>query len=55
MNEKTITISLTEYEELLRNKERIATVARMYAADKYFSDDNIKTILGINEQEGEND
>ncbi len=54
MNEKTITISLEEYNELLKNVERIATIKRMYEADKYFSDENIKVILNIHEaKEGE--
>lgn len=54
MPENTITITLERYNELLKNEERIATVERMYKANKYFSDDNIKTVLGI-EEKGDED
>lgn len=45
MNEKTITISLNEYKELLNKAERIAIVERL-SANNYISDD-IKAVLGI--------
>ena len=53
MNENTITITLEEYNELLRKAERIAVVERMYASKSYYSEDEIATVLGIKKREGD--
>ena len=47
MEENTVEITVQEYHELLKMKERIATVERMYARSGYVSDEDIKIILDI--------
>lgn len=53
MNENTITITMDEYKDLVSKAERIAAVERMFASGSYVSTDDIKPVLGINENQGE--
>lgn len=54
MTENTITITLDEYRELLKKAERIAAVERMLTITKYVSMDDVKIVLGIGKEDGEN-
>lgn len=53
MNENTITITLEEYNELLRKAERIAVVERMCESKTYYSENDFVTVLGIKKREVE--
>ena len=44
---ENITISLWEYNELMKNVERIAAVKRMVEYSDYVSIGDIKSVLGI--------
>lgn len=48
MDEKTITIPLEEYKELIRQSERIAACERMLAKIAYVSLSDIAAALDIN-------
>ncbi len=50
MNERTITITLDEYRELVQKSERIETVRRFCEKSEYVSVEEVKNILGIKEQ-----
>ena len=52
MNEqKTITIPVEDFRNLIRQAERVAAVERLIANLKYVTVDDIKAVLGI-EKEG---
>ena len=51
MNDRTITITLDEYRELVKQSERIATVRRFCGEGEYVSVSELKNILGIKEPE----
>ena len=50
MNEKTITITLDEYECLIRAQERIEVVERIINKEEYISVGEIAAVLGIRER-----
>jgi hypothetical protein len=50
MNERTVTISLYEYNDLVRKAERIATLGRMFAESEYISVGDIKMVLNLDER-----
>ena len=47
----TVTIPKTEYEELVRDSERIAIVKNLLKKDKYGLTGDLKVILNIEESE----
>lgn len=49
MNDRTITITLDEYRDLVKQSERIAAVRRFCNESEYVSVDEVKNILGIKE------
>lgn len=49
MNDRTITITLDEYRELVKQSERIETVRRFCGESEYVSVAEVKNILGIKE------
>jgi phage pi2 protein 07 len=50
MNDRTITITLDEYRELVQKSERIATLQRLFAKSDYVAAGDIKNVLGIEEK-----
>ena len=50
---ETITITKEEYLELVKKAERIEAVKRMFARERYVSEEDIKVVLDIEEEEGE--
>lgn len=50
--QKTITIPLEDFRNLIMQAERVASVERMIAKLEYVTADQIKVVLGI-EKEGE--
>lgn len=56
MNEITITITLEEYNNLVRAAERIAAVERLLARTSYVCMEDVKVVLDIEEPvtKGEN-
>jgi hypothetical protein len=53
--EKTITITLDEYRELVRIAERVETVKRFVFDAQFCSTEDILTALGIKKKESEGD
>lgn len=49
MNEITITITLEEYNNLVRAAERIATVERLLTRTSYVCMEDVKVVLDIKE------
>lgn len=49
----TITISKTEYETLVKRSERLDILKNFIKNGKYTTIDDIKSILGISEKEGD--
>lgn len=49
MNENTITITLEEYNNLVKNTERVAAVERLCARSSYVCIEDAKIILDIKE------
>lgn len=47
MNERTVTITLDEYRELVQKSERIATVDRLFKNGDYVTVTEVKKILGL--------
>lgn len=47
MNERTVTITLDEYCELVKKSERIDTLNRLYKNGDYVTVTEVKKILGI--------
>ena len=47
--EKTVCISLAEYEQLVRDSERVAMLKNYVQGDKYVYAEVIKKILGVEE------
>lgn len=45
MNERTVTISIKDYNELIRKTERLAVIERM-ANSGYISTEDIRRIIG---------
>lgn len=52
MEKTKITISLTEYAELVKSTERIAAVERFLNSNKYVTASDVASLLGI-ERKGE--
>lgn len=50
MNEKSITITLGEYEALVRAQERIEVVERLINEVEYINTGEIAAVLGIRER-----
>ena len=48
--EKTVCISLAEYEQLVRDSERVAMLKNYVQGDKYVYAEVIKKILGVEEK-----
>ena len=51
MNEQTITLSLLDYETLVRDSEKLEAVKRYIVSNKYISTSDITAILDIEEGE----
>lgn len=46
-----VEVPMSEYEELVRNSERIAAVKRLLAANEYISTKDVAALLDINTEE----
>lgn len=51
--ERTVHISLDEYEQLVRDSERVAMLKNYVQGDKYVYAEVIKKILGVEEKQYE--
>ena len=51
--EKTVCISLAEYEQLVRDSEKVAMLRNYVKGDKYVYAEVIKKILGVEEKQYE--
>ena len=55
MEKTKITISLTEYAELVKSTERIAAVERFLNSNKYVTASDVASLLGIERKAEVND
>ena len=51
MMRKNITISVKEYKKLIKKSIQISIVKDKFSKEQYVSSDEVKIILGINEEE----
>ncbi len=51
MMRKSVTISVKEYKKLIRKSVQISMLKDKFSKEQYVSSDEVKIILGINEEE----
>ena len=55
MYDATVTVPAVKYDELVRTAERIEVVKRMLASDRYVGMEDVRPVLGIEEEVSEDE
>ena len=55
MYDATVTVPAVKYDELVRTAERIEVVKRMLASDRYVGMEDVRLVLGIEEEVSEDE